>query len=366
MGTATCEVGDYDQTINVVASDEVLMRLQDLGRTEDIKFSPDCRRLAIAGFMESKLLILDIEVVPSSNGISVGLTDYIEITSPNLNRPHGLTFLDNETLIVANRRGEAPVFSIPSSGTGTKKFHINALLTIGCNDKHKVESPGSVSVWRLDQDRYEVLICNNYAHHVTRHILEKKDQFRLINSEILLNNGLEVPDGVAVNKDNRWIAISNHDRNCIFLYENTRQLNSQSKPDGFLRGIIYPHGIRFTPDDKYVIVADAGSPYVNIYARNGDGWKGTHTPQATLRVIDEAAYWRGRINPQEGGPKGIDIDRDMNVLVTTCEENVLQFFDLQWMLGQRGVPFDKRVKYLWWRHGWRYERFKRKLQKQSA
>jgi DNA-binding beta-propeller fold protein YncE len=196
--------------------------------------------------------------------------------------------------------------------------------------------------------------------------MERRDQLTLTSSEILLRNGLEVPDGLAVNNGNRWIAISNHDRNCVFLYENKHQLNTQSKPDGFLCDIIYPHGIRFTPDDNYVIVADAGSPYVNIYAKNGDNWAGTHVPQATLRVMDEAAYWRGRINPQEGGPKGIDIDREMNVLVTTCEEKVLQFFDLRWMLGQRGVPMDKRVKYLWWRHGWRYERFKRRLQGERA
>jgi len=366
MGAAASNFDNCDHAINIFASDEVLMHLQDLGRTEDIKFSPDCRRLAIAGFKKDKLLILDIKIVPSLNGISVNLTDFIEITSPSLYRPHGLAFIDNETLIVANRRGKAPIFKIPPSGEGKKKFNISALLTIGCNDEHKLESPGSVSVYRLGNDRYEILICNNYANHVTRHILDRKDQLTLISSEKLLSNGLEVPDGIAVNNDNRWIATSNHDSNCVFLYENKDHLNTQSKPDGFLRDIIYPHGIRFTPDNNYLIVADAGSPYVNIYAKNGDGWKGTHVPQATLRVMDEAAYWRGRINPQEGGPKGIDIDREMNVLVTTCEENILQFFDLRWMLGQRGVPFDKRIKYLWWRYGWRYESFKYKLQKLSA
>ena len=337
------------------------MRLQDMGRTEDLKFSPDCRRLAIAGFQKDKLLILDISVVSSDDGISVSLTDFVEITSPSLYRPHGLAFMGNDILIVANRRGEVPVFKIPS-GNGDRKNHISASLTIGCNEEHKLETPGSVSAWNLGSNRYEILICNNYANHVTRHILDRKDRLTLISSEKLLSNGLEVPDGLAVSNDNRWIAISNHDRNCVFLYENKHQLNVQSKPDGCLRDIIYPHGIRFTPDDNYVIVADAGSPYVNIYARNGGGWKGVHVPQATLRVMDEAAYWRGRINPQEGGPKGIDIDRDMNILVTTCEEEVLQFFDLRWMLGQRGVPFDKRIKYLWWRYGWRYERFKCKLQ----
>ena len=354
MGTATSAIGDYDHTVNVFASDEVLIRLQDLGRTEDIKFSPDCRRLAIAGFKKSKLLILDVEVVTSLTGTSVNLPNFVEITSPSLNRPHGLAFIDDETLIVANRRGEAPVFKIPSSGKYKKIFDINAILTLGCNDQHKIESPGSVSVWHLDHDRFEILICNNYAHHVTRHILEKEDQFKLISSEILLSNGLTIPDGVAVNNGNHWIAISNHDSHCVYLYQNKPQLNLESKPDGILRNINYPHGIRFTMDDNFVIVADAGSPYVNIYAKNGGSWKGTRNPRTTLRVMDEATYLRGKINPQEGGVKGIDIDRDMNVLVTTCEEKVLQFFDLRHVLRQRGVPLDRRKRYL----QWQYARFK--------
>ncbi len=207
-----------------------------------------------------------------------------------------------------------------------------------------------MSVRCLDNDHFEILICNNYAHYVTRHILERKDQLKLVSNEILLSNGLAIPDGIAVSNDNRWIAISNHDRHCVFLYQNKPQLNLQSNPDGFLRNIIYPHGVRFTPDDNYVIVADAGSPYVNIYAKNADGWQGTRNPQATLRVMDEATYLRGKINPQEGGAKGIDIDRDMNVLVTTCEEKVLQFFDLRRVLRQRKIPLDRRIKNLQWRY----------------
>ena len=352
---AASDFCDCDHTINVFASNEVLMRLQDLGRTEDIKFSPDCRRLAITGFEKNKLLILDIKVVQSLTGISVSLTDFVELTSPSLNKPHGLAFIDDETMIVANRRGEAPIFKIPPSGEIKKLWNISALLTIGCNDKHILESPGSVSVWRLDHDHFEILICNNYAHYVTRHILERKHKLTLISNEILLSNGLMIPDGIAVNNGNRWIAVSNHDRHCVFLYQKKPQLNLQSKPDVILRNIIYPHGVRFTPDDNYVIVADSALPYVNIYAKSGDCWEGTRNPQAKLRVIDDATYLSGRHTPEVGGPKGIDIDREMNVLVTTCEEKVLQFLDLRRALRQRRVPFDTRIKY----SEWRYEQFKK-------
>ena len=44
-------------------------------------------------------------------------------------------------------------------------------------------------------------------------------------------------------------------------------------------------------------------------------------------MMDEQVFRPGRKNPQEGGPKGIDFDRTMSVLVTTCEYQPLQFLD---------------------------------------
>ena len=50
-------------------------------------------------------------------------------------------------------------------------------------------------------------------------------------------------------------------------------------------------------------------------------------PAASIRVMDEQAFRSGRKNSQEGGPKGIDFDRSMTVLATTCEHQALQFLD---------------------------------------
>ena len=51
-----------------------------------------------------------------------------------------------------------------------------------------------------------------------------------------------------------------------------------------------------------------------------------------LRVLDEDTFQRGRHNPAEGGPKGIDVDVRSRVLAATCEEMPLAFFDLRPML----------------------------------
>jgi DNA-binding beta-propeller fold protein YncE len=337
------------QQIEFTASKEVWGVLKDLARTEDVKFSPNNRRLAVAGFAKNKLVVFDVEISASASGRKVALTDFMEIRSSSLHAPHGLCFIDDETLIVANRGGEAPILSVPSSGAVDKKFEMPALQTIRRDQFHQLKSPGSVSVSRIDQNLYEVLICNNYVHYVTRHILETGEHFVLRNSEILLRKGLSIPDGVAVDRERRWIAISNHNTHSVLLYENTPRLNGHSEPDGILRNVNYPHGVRFTPDDNFVLVADAGAPYVNVYAKDGDSWNGTRDPVTTFRVMDEMTYRGGRFHPSEGGPKGIDIDSDMNVLVTTCEKQTLAFFDLPEVLKKREIPLDWRKKSFQWR-----------------
>jgi len=335
--------------IEFTASEEVRGALESIGRTEDVKFSPSNRRLALAGFAKNKLTIFDVEIATSAIGKNVTLTDFTEITSSSLRRPHGLFFIDDVTIIVANRGGEVPILRLPPSGTSEKRFDLSALQTIRRDQLNQLNSPGSVSVSRVDQNLCEVLVCNNYVHYVTRHLMEGSEPFALKSSQVFLRNGLSIPDGVAVSGERRWIAISNHNTHSVFLYENTPRLNERSEPDGILRNVNYPHGVRFTPDGNFILVGDAGSPYVNIYARDGESWSGTRDPVTTLRVMDETTFKRGRFHPSEGGPKGIDIHSDMNVLATTCAEQTLAFFDLPEVLKRRMVPIDWRVKSLQWR-----------------
>ncbi len=53
---------DYDTT------DEVRQAIARLGRTEDLAFSPDGRRLAIAGFARNRILVIDVELPADGSG----------------------------------------------------------------------------------------------------------------------------------------------------------------------------------------------------------------------------------------------------------------------------------------------------------
>jgi hypothetical protein len=189
-----------------------------------------------------------------------------------------------------------------------------------------------VAVTRVEDDGCEVLICNNKGHTVTRHLLDCDAGRALRHSEILLQKYLNVPDGVSVSPDRRWIAVSNHTTHNVLLYENSPALNADAAPDGILRHIYYPHGLRFSADGRHLFVADAGAPYLHIYARDPDQWRGVRHPVATVRIMDDAVFERGRQNPEEGGPKGLDIDACSNVLVVTSECQPLAFFDVPALL----------------------------------
>src|SRR5262245_36606082 len=202
----------------------------------------------------------------------------------------------------------------------------------------KIATPGSVGVVKKRQGVYEALICNNAGNTVTRHLIDLNSGCSITKNEILFEKRLDCPDGICLSRQMQWIAVSNHDAHNVLMYENTPLLNEASDPDGILRGANYPHGLRFTSDGRFILVADADSPYVHIYEKDDTGWRGVRNPLSSFRVLNNEDYLRGRDGlPGEGGPKGIDIHDATNIFVTTCREQPLAFFDLSALLESAGT-----------------------------
>jgi hypothetical protein len=51
--------------------------------------------------------------------------------------------------------------------------------------------------------------------------------------------------------------VSNHTTSQVFIYANASALNENSDPDGILRSVCYPHGVRFTSDGRFI----SGQPH---------------------------------------------------------------------------------------------------------
>jgi hypothetical protein len=317
------QIDDVAARIEYEAPQHVRDVISSLGQTEDVRFSPNNGRLAVAGLLKNKIAVFDISVTSSGNSKNITLTNAHEISSSYLKLPHGLDFIDDEKILVANRGGQPCVFDLSSDALGSTEM---APLAVIRSDK--IATPGSVRVVRKREGPYEALICNGSGNTVTRHLLDVRAGCSTTNSEVLFKKRLEWPDGICLSRERRWIAVSNHYAHTVLLYENTPMLSESSEPDGILRCSYYPHGLRFTSDGRFILVADADSPYVHIYERDAAGWRGVRYPLSSFRVLTNEDYLRGRYGPGEGGPKGIDINDAMNIFVTTCSEQPLAFFDL--------------------------------------
>ena len=323
--------------LQATAPDFVETAKTTLARTEDCKFSPSGKKLAIAGFAKNKIMVFDVDIEPSLTPPKIRLTDYIELHSPQLNHPHGLDFVDDETLLIGNRGGTVTIFALPVPTPAQKVATVTPLLEITkAAPFTKLNSPGSVCVTSVSAEGYELVVCNNYARRVSHHIVSRGPAHKLVKSRVMLERGLRVPDGAALSANKALLAISNHLTHEVFIYDNRQRIERRARPQGRLKGVDFPHGLRFAENDTYMFVADAGLPFMRLYHSPDAAWEGEHVPIAAIRVMDDETFLKGHTNHQEGGLKGLDLSPDGKILATTCETQPLVFFDTARLLHEAG------------------------------
>ena len=318
---------DFETTAPVRAA------ISALGRTEDLRFSPGNRLLAIAAYDHGRCLVLRVSIQTTPGGPRVCADDFLELSSAALRYPHGLDFIDDETLVFANRAGLVSIIRLPPGELGGRRCDVEPIREIRGGFLSRVKSPGSVAVRHEPGGLVSILVCNNYAHRVTQHVVDPRAGYRLLESRVLLSRGLKIPDGIALSHDGAWMAISSHSTHDVKIFATTGKPGRRTAPAGVLRNVDCPHGLRFSNDDRHVLVADAASPVINVYRRQTD-WDGDHDVARSVVVLDDETFLRGRHNKEEGGPKGIDIDRSGQVVAVTCEERPLAFYPLCVITGE--------------------------------
>ena len=329
---------DYD------APQAVRSVIEQIQRAEDVTFSPNNRRLAITDFDRDVIAIADLEITfVHEHGPRVAIADVAEFSSHVFHAPHGVDFIDDDTIIVVSREGDITVHGLPRSDAGAQRVELTPIDLAPGRGFGPVLGPNAVSVAVDESGDAEVLVCNFYGHTVTSHVFHRNGSARceVTINEVLLCNHLSRPDGVAVSPDGAWIAVSILDPPRLLLYERLALCDKGSDPHAILRGVWHPHGLRFGADSRSLFVADASTPYVHVYARPGSTWRGVHLqPDESVRVIDEDLFQPG-LGPGRCGTKGVDIDRSGRVLAVTCEQQPLAFFDVAAILDRSaGLPAD--------------------------
>lgn len=312
------------------ASDEVRAALARLGRTEDLAFSPNGRWLVIPSFARDSVGLVGLDIEAGDGRPEVTITGVAELAPPGLDHPHGVDFVDHETIVVVNRHGRVSLLrlAVPDDEIGGAEL-VPVDLPAGGGFDH-LHGPSAVAVAPGPDGAHEVLIGHRFEGILTRHVLHADGSggFAVTANEVLLREGIVVVDGVTVSPDGAWLALSNPMHLTVELYERGSAPSDAPRPRCILRGASYPHGVRFSADSRHLFVADGSSPHVYVHRREGDTWRGVRHPVASVRVFDDEVFRRGRRNARDGGPKGIDLDPSGTVLAVTSEFERVAFYDV--------------------------------------
>jgi hypothetical protein len=305
-----------------------------IGRTEDVQWSPSGRRLALAGYLADRVLVLDVDVDVDRGGAPqrISLSGALEVHSPSFDHPHGVDWFDDDTVAVANRYGDLGIFELPAR-PAAGAVTLDPVRTIGPDRRDLVKNPGSLSIYPIGLGLFELVVCNNFVHHVSRHLIDRRDGYAVLASESLSCDGLRVPDGAAHSRSGRWLAICNHDGQSVLMFRNDGSLHDGSVPVGVLRNAGQPHGLVWSPDERWICVADAGTGFLRAYTSDDGRWDGDREPVSSIRILSDEVVEEGNFQPGEGGLKGIGLTPDGTVLASTCQEDPLVFIDMREVVG---------------------------------
>src|SRR4051794_31335695 len=95
--------------ITYTAPAHVQAVIHGMGRTEDVRFSPNNRRLAVAAFNNHRIVLFDVDITAAAGTQQMALTGVVELSSPSFHYPHGVDFIDDETLVVASRFADVAI-----------------------------------------------------------------------------------------------------------------------------------------------------------------------------------------------------------------------------------------------------------------
>lgn len=299
-------------------------------RSEDVRFSPSGRLLAVLA-TQGKILLFTVDTIARP----VRAEFLTALVSSDLQAPHGLDWIDEETLVVANRRAGIAFLRVPRVHQWELETEIAAFTTVqphwfGAPGEMRplptrsiMTGPGSVRI-----HGESIYVTCNKANTVTRHRLLEGPSCD--EGTLAAQEGIEIPDSVAITRDGAWLAVSDHGHSRVLIFR-----PGETSPCGQLSdpGLRHPHGLAMVRNGKLLIVADAGGRGLYVFYAPDGTWDVVQTAAASqTEGVAEAVFDRVRsetpeiVRALEGGTKGVDVSKDDRVVVSTCRGQTLRFY----------------------------------------
>ena len=262
-----------------------------IGRCEAVHVSPDSNKVAYASFDMNKIVVFDINA--GENGVVVERCCFL---GPHLKSPHDFTWIDDDSIAVANRNGPAVIFSVSNDERAKVVFEMS-------------ETNSVTSFRRGDLTRLVFCRTDNSLE-----CCDINNEWELVSKGELCRAGsFKVPDGVAISPSGRFLAVTSALSNEIFLCD----------PDGEVQPIKIgsserPHGVCFLSDDL-ILSTGGGDPFLYCWGVDGSfkfKFKALSKEQYSLRGSDI-----------EGGVKGICFCPSLQLLFLTCPNAPFLIYD---------------------------------------
>ena len=303
-------------------------------RSEDVRFSPSGRLLAVA--VQNAIHL--VEIAPDETPVRV--IRQTELRSPGLAFPHGVEFLAEDVIVVANREAWVTFFRLPAAETWQDQMTIEAIHEMGCpwfgpkGGTRVIETGRTVRCGPGSVRRHgeHLFICANHTNTLTRHGYTLRDgEIATGEATLLARGGLHILDGLAISTDGQWIALADAGNNRVVVCHAGTGAEAAVLTDPRLHS---PHGLCFDPTGRKLYVSDAGEQLVHVFERPDGRWDAAMDRSAfCLPGIGDEPFWKTKLSvPEElrglvGGLKGLDMHPGGRLLVGSCLNQPLAFFE---------------------------------------
>jgi len=236
-----------------------------------------------------------------------------------LDYPHDVSFAacgDTELLAVAQRTGAIAIYRYAQT-----EGDVSGPVCLISGPESKLAFSDGVTF--VPPDNRYLAVCNLELGTISffRRTSRTPVGFEDTPTFELKHSSIYHPDGLAFSRCGRWLAIANHGKHSVCVFQRRSAILSGGKlrygpePVSIIEDpeLRFPHSVAFTPRSNHLVVTNAGANYFGVYQPMRHNFRTRWSQSPVSRVIvhdDEAFREVNTANKMEGGPKGVAIRGD--------------------------------------------------------